>query len=209
MKIGIIGAGNIGGTLGTRWATAGHDVTYGVRRADSDEVRDLIDRSGGRARASTIAEAVAASDVVVIAVPGPALRDVIAQASDWAGKIVIDVTNRFVPVSGGAGPSNSHEIARLAAGARVVKGFNTAGVETLADPLYGSEAADTFLCSDDAAAKTVVSALAAELGLDAVDAGPLANAALLESLTLLWIQLARTKGRGIAFKLLRRDMPPA
>ena len=91
--------------------------------------------------------------------------------------------------------------------ARVVKIFNTTGVENMAAPTYGDQAATMFYCGDDEAACAVAARLAADLGFDAVSAGPLRNARLLESLALLWITLAMGQGggRGIAFKLLRRD----
>jgi len=91
--------------------------------------------------------------------------------------------------------------------ARVVKIFNTTGVENMASPMYGDQAATVFYCGDDEPACAVAAKLAADLGFDAVSAGPLRNARLLEPLALLWINQARVQGasRGVAFKLLRRD----
>jgi len=88
-----------------------------------------------------------------------------------------------------------------------VKIFNTTGVENLASPRYGDQAATMFYCGDDEQACAVAAKLATDLGFDAASAGPLRNARLLEPLALLWVNLAMAQvaGRGIAFKLLRRD----
>ena len=200
MNIAVIGTGNIGGTLGRRWAERGHTVVFGTRDPKRPAIRELLAAAGPHARAAGVAEAVTAAEVVLIAVPAPAVRELIAQAGDWHGKILIDAANRFNPPS----PSLSEEIAGWAAGARVVKAFNSIGAEVQADPAFGAQQADAFLCGDDADAKSVVAGLAGDIGLEPVDAGPLANAPLLDNLTRLWMALARSLGRGIAFKLLRR-----
>jgi predicted dinucleotide-binding enzyme len=202
MRIGIMGAGNIGGTLGRRWAERGHEIFYGVRNPNAPEVQSLVAGANGRAQAGDAAAAIAFGEVVVLAVPAGAVREAVAAGGDWAGKVLVDATNRFSPPGP---PSLTQEIAGWAPGARVVKGFNTAGFEALADPVYGDRAADTFLCGDDADAKATVAALATELGLGAVDVGPLANAPLLDALTRLWASAAsQGRGRNIAFALLSR-----
>lgn len=205
MHIGIAGTGNIGGTLGTRWAGR-HDIVFGTRRPDAAEVRAIVARAGARARAATVREA-AAADVFVIATPWAAALDVVADAGDLVGKVVVDCTN---PVGPGlrhaleAG-SASERLAAAAPGARVVKAFNTAGFEVFADPRFGGEPASLFLCGDDPAARDTVAGLARDLDLDPVDCGPLAQARRLEELALLWISLAaRGQGRAHAFRLLRR-----
>jgi hypothetical protein len=92
-------------------------------------------------------------------------------------------------------------VARWAPGARVVKAFNTTGAGNMADPRFGNEHATMFMCGDDAAAKRTVGTLAEALGFEAVDAGPLRQARLLEPLAMLWISLAYAAGHGpnIAF----------
>ena len=200
MKIGIIGAGSVGGQLGKLWAAQGHRVMFGVRDPRKDTVRALV--ADEHIQVGSLADAVAFGELVVLAVPWPAAAEVIASAGDWSGKIVIDATNRFGP-NGDA--SAAEDVAKLAAGASVVKAFNTIGAEHLADPTFGDTRATMFICGDDAAAKSVVATLAGELGFETVDAGPLGNAALLESLARLWVYLARNvTGRDVAFKLLRR-----
>jgi predicted dinucleotide-binding enzyme len=91
----------------------------------------------------------------------------------------------------------------------VVKVFNTTGLENMAEPRYGSHAATMFYCGDDAEAYRAAHRLATDLGFEAVAAGPLRNARLLEPLGMPWINVAlvQGRGRGIAFALQRRDTP--
>jgi hypothetical protein len=206
MRIGIIGAGNVGGTLGRRWGEW-HEVVFGVRDAGSTEVRTLVERSGPRARAASVREAVAFGDVVVLATPWAAAEEAVRASGDLAGKVLVDCTNPVGPGLTRALPSGSvaERLAAAAPKARVVKAFNTAGFEVFADPRFGGEAASLFLCGDDAAAKETVSSLARDLGLEPMDCGPLSQAARLEELALLWISLAaQGQGRAHAFRLLRR-----
>ncbi|MBI3762926.1 MAG: NADPH-dependent F420 reductase [Chloroflexi bacterium] len=204
MRIGILGAGNVGGNLGKAWATQGHDVFFGVRDPRGEKVRALLATIGSQARAGNPAEAVAFGEVIVLAVSWAGVAEVLRQAGDLTGKIVVDATNRLAPPTPGSAPSAGEEVARLAPGARVVKAFNSIGAELLAGPQFGDQRPSMFICGDDAAAKTTVAQLADQIGFDVVDAGSLANAGLLESLAVLWIRLSRSEGRDIAFKLLRR-----
>lgn len=197
MRIAVIGAGNVGGRLGARWATNGHEVTFGVRDPSAAT-------TPAGARATTVGEAVRDAEVVVLAVPWPAVPDALAAAGDLSGRVLIDATNRIGTAKPGETASGGEEVARLAAGARVVKAFNTIGAENFSDLDYGAARPAGFFCGDDAEAKAVVSGLAEEIGFDPVDAGPLANAALLESLTLLWIRLTPALGRRFAFAVLHR-----
>jgi predicted dinucleotide-binding enzyme len=210
MNIGIIGAGNVGGTLGRAWAARGHQVTFGVRDVQSLKVPALLDEIGLNVQVGSVAEAAAFGEVVVLAVPWPAAQDAVQAAGDLTGKVLVDCVNPIAPgftgLSIGHTTSAAEEIARAAPGAKVVKAFNTTGSGNMADPRYGSEQASMFYCGDDAGAKAVLKGLGEEIGFDMVDAGPLANARLLEPLALLWITLAYAQGMGpnIAFKLLRR-----
>lgn len=210
MKIGVIGIGSVGGTLGHGWARQGHDVMFGVRRRQSAEAQALVDSIRPQVRVGTVAEAAAFGEAVVLAVPWAAVQDAIQNAGDLRDKVLIDCTNPIAPgLSGleiGHTTSAGEEIARHAVGARVVKAFNTTGAGNMANARYGSQRATMFLCGDDAAAKSVVARIGEEIGFEIVDAGPLANARLLEPLALLWIHLAYRQGLGpnIAFKLLRR-----
>jgi hypothetical protein len=206
MRIAIIGTGNIGGTLGRRWA-ARHEVAFGTRRPEDAKVQALVAAAGGSARAASAHEAAAFAEVVVLATPWSAALEAVRSAGDLAGKVVVDCTN---PVGPGlrhdlASGSGAQTIAAEIPSARVVKAFNTAGYEVFADPRFGTEAASLFLCGDDPAAKDTVAGLARELGMEPVDCGPLGQARRLEELALLWISLAaQGQGRSHCFRLLRR-----
>ena len=213
MKIGILGAGNVGGALGRGWAKAGHEVFYGVREPGKPEVRQLvaeITAAGGKARAGTVAEAAAFGEVAVLTVPWKAAQQALAEAGDLAGKVLLDAVNPLkADLSGldtGSDTSAGEQVASWAPGARVVKIFNTTGANNMADPHYPEGQATLLYCGDDAAAKAVAGTLAADLGFDPVDAGPLASARLLEPFALLWISLAYGQGlgRNFAFRLMRR-----
>jgi 8-hydroxy-5-deazaflavin:NADPH oxidoreductase len=86
MKIAIIGAGNVGGTLGAAWASRGHEVIFGVRDTADPKLEELLARSGGKARIATVKDAAAAADVVALTVPWPAAQDALHSAGTCVGK---------------------------------------------------------------------------------------------------------------------------
>jgi predicted dinucleotide-binding enzyme len=210
MRIGIIGAGNVGGTLGRAWVKNGHDVVFGVPNPAAPRVRELLQSTGGKARAGSVAEAAAHGAVVVLATPWPATEGAVRQAGDLGGKVILDCTNPLKEdLSGlavGHTTSGAEQVAAWASSKRVVKVFNTTGYENMARPSYGGTPITMFFAGDDAEAKKVAAQLAREIGFDPVDAGPLANARLLEPLAFLWIYLAIKQGHGtgFAFKLVQR-----
>ena len=213
MKIGILGAGPVGGNLGRAWAGRGHQVVFGVRDVGSDKARRAVvaavAAAGADVRAVSLSEAAAWGDVVVVAVPWAAVQETLAAAGDLRGKIVIDTTNAIRwengPVKAVEG-SGAEMVAGWLPGSRVVKAFNTIGAEQMLQPDFNGVPADMFVCGDDAAARATVAALAQDIGFEARDAGPLRNAALLESLGTLWIHMATVGGlgRNVAFKLLQK-----
>lgn len=209
MKIAIIGTGNVGGALGKAWARAGHTIIYGSRNATSDKVTTLLDETGAGATAISEREAAAQGDVIVLALPWNATQEVIEQLGDLSGRILIDTNNPLAPDLAGLtiGTDNSaaEEVARWAAGARVVKAFNHIGAGRMGNPQFGDQTADLFICGDDADAKQVVTGLIKDIGFGVIDCGPLTSARQLEPLALLWINLALKFGFGpdIAFKLLQ------
>ncbi|HTG32225.1 MAG TPA: NADPH-dependent F420 reductase [Thermoanaerobaculia bacterium] len=208
MRIGVIGAGSVGGALGRGWLRAGHEVTFGVRNPSDPKSARLREETG--AQAASVAEAAASGEVVVFATPWEATQDAVKSAGDLAGKIVFDCTNPLAPrLSGlthGFDTSAAEQVASWAPGARVVKIFNTTGANNMENPDFHGVAATMFYCGDDAEAKATGAGLAADLGFDPVDAGNLEQARLLEPLALLWIRLAyvQNQGRDIAFKLMKR-----
>lgn len=210
MEIGIIGAGSVGATLGQAFATRGHQVAFGVRHPDAPKYRELRHTLDGSVRIGTVADAVAGAELVVLATPWTETRAAIEAAGGLAGKSVLDATNPLLPNLAGldwpGGRSGAQQIAAWAPRARVVKAFNTVGFNITADPALTGGAASLLVAGDDPTGKAQALALAAELGFDPVDAGPLAAAGLLENLALLWISLAYQQGLGreFAFALLKR-----
>jgi predicted dinucleotide-binding enzyme len=209
MTIGIIGAGNVGGTLGRCWAKLGHQVVFGSREPSADDVKQLLAASGATARAASLKEAAQAGEVLALATPWPVTEEILRGLGDLTGKILIDATNpltRNFELEYGTTASGAEKVAQWAHGAKVVKAFNTVGYNIMANPAFGSDRAVMFYCSDDSIAKQTVKPLVEGLGFEAVDAGPLKQARVLEPIALLWISLAMAQGLGreFAFKLIRR-----
>ncbi len=209
MKIAVIGTGSVGGTLGRRWAELGHSVCFGVRNVDDADAKTLVGKIRGDARLASVRDAAKDAEVVVLATPFAANAAAIAAAGDLAGKILIDVTNPIGPnfsVAVGFDDSGAEEVAKLARSAKVYKAMNQVGFEVMANPVFPTGKPVMFIAGDDPAGKTVVLDLVASLGFEAIDAGELAIARLLEPFAMLWIHLMarRNQGRNFAFGVLRR-----
>ena len=183
MRIGIIGSGNIGGTCATLLAGAGHEVAVANRRGP-DSIADQVAGLGPGARAATVDDAAAFGEVVIVAIPLRAYRDLPAAA--LAGRIVVDAMNYYADRDGrlpelDTGATTSSEmVAEHLPGARVVKAFNTIWYQRLLTegrPAGDPERLALPIAGDDAEAKAVVTGLIDEMGFDAVDAGPLAAGA--------------------------------
>lgn len=208
MKIAIIGAGGVGGSLGKTWAGHGHPVRYGARNAASAKVQAALATTPG-AEACGIAEAVAWADAVVLATPWDGAQAALAAAGDFSGKPLLDATNPLTPsfqLALGHTTSGAEQVQAWAPSAKVVKIFNTTGLENMANPVFPSGRAAMVYAGDDAAAKQVAAQLASDLGFEALHLGGLATARYLEPMAMVWIHLAivQKQGRGIAFGLLRR-----
>jgi 8-hydroxy-5-deazaflavin:NADPH oxidoreductase len=213
MRIGIIGAGAVGSTLARAWAYRRHQVALATRNPDDPKLATLALSIGPNATAGAVPNVVEHSEVVVLATPWIAVRDMPGVAADWSGKILIDCTNPLRAdgrwLEDGYQTSGAERVAAWAEGASVFKTLNHTGANNMANPLYPDGRAVMFVCGDDAAAKPTVLRLVGELAFDAVDAGALEVARLLEPLAMLWIKLAMGQGLGreIAFALLRRAGP--
>jgi predicted dinucleotide-binding enzyme len=204
MKVAIIGAGNVGRTLGGAWGRRGHDVSYGVRDPEDPKYAAL------NGHATTNDGAVQAADVVVLCTPWQATERAVAECGDLTGKVVIDCTNPlsadFSSLVVGHTSSGAEQVAGWAPGARICKAMNQIGAASMDGPTFAA-APVMFVCGDDAEAKDVTSALVSELGFEAVDAGALDVSRLLEPYGLLWIHLALRRGFGpqFGFGLLRHQ----
>jgi hypothetical protein len=208
MKISILGTGNVGSTLGRRFAALGHAVAYGTR--DPQGAASLLAGHPGSARLLAPGDLAAHGEVIVLAVPGSASVEAVRSLGRLDGQIVVDATNPLLPdlagLSLGLTDSLGEQVQRAAPGARVVKAFNTIGVAVMQNPRYGDRRALLLACSDDAVAKRTVLGLGESLGFEALDYGPLAGARTTEPLAMLWIRLAYLHGLGpdFALSLLRR-----
>jgi predicted dinucleotide-binding enzyme len=200
MKIGILGAGQVGQSFAKALLPLGHHLMLSSRTPDSDKMQTLSADLGEAVQVGTVAETIAFADTLAVALSWDAVPDIVDQG-DWTGKVVIDMTNRF----GGVHTSSAaQDMARMLHGAHVVKAFNTIGAEHYQDPIIAGQDVSMLIAGNDDNAKQRVLDLAAEMGFAPVDAGDLAAAAHLESLAALWVHLAFRKGygRNIGFKLL-------
>ncbi len=210
VNIAILGTGSVGSTLGTRWAKAGHKVTFGSRDPQHEKVTALLDRCGHPTRACSLKEASADADVILLALPWAAAEVTLKDLGDLRGCVLIDAINPLkADMSGielGYHTSAAEQVAAWAPTACVVKAFNSASVRVMNDPLFGNYKATMFYCGDDPAAKQTVHELIDVLQFDPVDAGPLSSARYLEPLAMLYIHLAFKQGWGsnCAFKMLKR-----
>jgi 8-hydroxy-5-deazaflavin:NADPH oxidoreductase len=213
MKIAIIGAGNVGGTLGTAWAQkAGHDIFFGVRDAKSEKTQALLNQIGAKARAGTAAEGAAFGEFIVLTTPWPQAEAAIRSMGNVRGKIILDATNPLtrgpdgISLEIGHRTSAGEKVQGWAEGATVFKTLNTTGFGNMANPIFNGVKSVMFVAGDDTANKPRVMALVGELGFDVIDAGPLRNARLLEAHAMLWIDLAvaRGLGRDWAFARVKR-----
>jgi predicted dinucleotide-binding enzyme len=211
MRIGILGSGLMGGKLGTLFARAGHDVVFSYARKRS-KLEGLARESGGQARAGTPREAAQDADVLLLAVHWSRVDDVLAQAGDISGKILVtcslpmnaDDTGLVVAHTS----SGAEELAKKAAGTRVVSAFGTVPSEVLFavfEARSGERRPSLVYSGDDEPAKGTVATLIRDVGFDPVDAGPLAIARYSEPFTLLMAQLAyeTDEGPAVAYRLER------
>ncbi len=191
-RIAIIGTGNVAGALGPEFAGLGHDVIYGSRSPERDDVILLVKRTGSGASASRPKVAAASADVIVLAVPGELVREITLSLGDLSGKIVIDPTN---PLSQGendqmileTSSSNAEVIQEVAPGAFVVKAFSTLNVRQMVDPESSGGPISIIMAGNDEDAKSFVSDLANGMGLDPIDVGPIENARYIEGMLIIWL----------------------
>ena len=202
MRVGILGSGLMGGTLGTLFARAGHDVVFSYARSEQ-KLKRLAREAQGKARAGTPAEAARDADALVLAVHWSRVDDVLKQAGDVSGKVIVscslpmnaDDTDLVIAHTS----SGAEELARKIQRAHVVSAFGTVPSEVLFDVFESRRKAkrpSLVYCSDHQDAKTVAATLIRDVGFDPVDAGPLRIARYMEPFTLLIAQLAYEGKRG-------------
>ncbi len=181
VRIGIVGAGNIGGTIGGLWAKAGHEVMLSSRHPE--ELKDLVEALGPKARAGSPAEAIAFGDVVLIAVPYKAYPQLAQDhGASLKGKVVIDAGNATQARDGEVyGEVQANGIAAVSAkylnGAKVVRAFNAANYKVFAKNAHRQGGRMAIpIAGDDPAALAIASQLVKDAGFDPVEVGQLAKA---------------------------------
>lgn len=207
--VAVLGAGDVGRALAHRLLHANASVRFGVR----DPRMTASKLTGTLAGIPLLHPAAAAADaeIILLAVPAAAAGDAVRSAGKLDGKILLDCTN---PLRWDGGPvwapppegSVAQALAAAFPGVPVVKGFNHFGSEIQWGPELETGPADAFFAGDDPDAKANVMNIATRMGFRSQDAGPLRNAALLENLAVLWIQLASvgSVGRNFGFRVERQ-----
>ena len=211
MQVGILGSGLMGGKLGTLFARAGHDVVFSYARS-IHKLERLANGAGSRARSGTPAEAAKNADAILLAVHWLHMDDVLGQAGELAGKVVVSCS---LPMNGdntglvvGHTTSGAKELAKQLPKARVVCAFNTVPSEVLFGVYEGKRRAkrpSLVNCGDHAPSKATAAALIRDVGFEPIDAGSLRAARYTEPFALLMAQLAYdgTDGPELAYRVER------
>lgn len=205
MKIAIIGTGNVGGALATKWANSGHQIFLGVRDSNNFKGKELL--KNPFTKALSIQEAVVHSEVILLSVPATSTIEVVKGLGDTTGKVIIDAMNIVM----GRGPQGyKHTTGAILDNTQtkdVVKCFNTTGFNNMQNPVYGDMPIDVFVAGDSGKGKEVAIQLAMDAGFGACySIGGNDKFELMEQFAWFWINLAmfQEQGREIGFKLLKR-----
>ena len=185
MKIGIIGSGNMGRSLGILWAEQGHQVFFGAR--DAAKGKAVASTAGHGTQGGSNDEAAAFGDVLLYTARGINPAEVLSSTDVLSGKILIDCNNSEIPEGFAYPPivqSLAEKLATEVLNARVVKAFNTFSQEVfeLAPTPLKDYQVSVFVCGDDESARETVMALASEIGFAPLDCGELRHARMLEGL---------------------------
>jgi 8-hydroxy-5-deazaflavin:NADPH oxidoreductase len=213
MRIGIIGSGAVGQSLGAKFSELGHDVVVGSR--EPAKLGAWVSRTAGAAAAGTFADAAEHGELVFLATLWAGTRNALELAgrARLSGKTVVDVTNPLDSSDGtpklavGFSESAGELVQGLLPGARVVKALNTVGAHIMVDPAgVTGDRPTMFIAGDDRTAKREVTAIVESLGwTDIVDLGELRTARYLESLGMVWItHWVTTHSANHALKLVGR-----
>jgi len=203
MKIAIIGTGNLGGALATNWSKKGHTINLGVQDVNNFKGKELLKNEN--TNAYSIQEAVAKSEVILIATPPTAIFEILEKMGDVSNKIIIDATNAVMK-----SPEPYKTVYHCLAdktNAEVVKCFNSTGFENMLNPIYDGQGIDMFMAGDSEKAKSVAKQLALDGGFGTcIDFGKSDKVELLEKFALSWINLAIMQGHGrnFAFRVVHR-----
>lgn len=186
MKIGIIGSGNIGGTLGQHWAKAGHEVIFSSR--NPEDLKSMAEEVG--AKTGVVQETAAFADVILLAIPFGKVPEVSQQVGRLDRKILIDATNPYPQRDGEVAQQVIADDSQTATGyvasqfpgAHTVKAFNSIYFKVLAEQAFraGGDRIAVQVCGDDLQAKQTVKQLIEEIGFAPQDIGNLSSGTLFE-----------------------------
>jgi predicted dinucleotide-binding enzyme len=190
--VAVIGSGRMGGAVGPRFAELGYNIVYGTRDPNSEAIQKVLAKIGPKARAASQLEAIAAADIVALALLWRATPDLVREAgARLDGKIIFDITNAPLkypakPFDGAVDTSAGKIIQDLAPKARVVKAFNTVGYHVVADPAKGKGPVTVPVVGNDMDAKTEVMDIVKRMGFETIELGPIENAHVLEGMANLY-----------------------
>jgi 8-hydroxy-5-deazaflavin:NADPH oxidoreductase len=211
VRVGILGSGLMGAKLGTILARAGHKVVFSYARSQQ-KLERLASEAGAHARAGTPREATQDADAVLLAVHWMRMDDVLEQAGDLSGKVIITCSlpmnedNTQLVVAQTA--SGAEELARKLPGSHIVSAFNTVPSEVLFGVYAAREKASRpsmIFCGDFAPAKKTAAEVMRDVGFDPIDAGALSIARYTEPFALLVAELAYggKDGPELAYRFVR------
>lgn len=199
MRIGILGTGMVGQTIGTRLTALGHDVRMGSRDAANEKARNWVKQAGPRASQGTFADAAAFGEIVFNCTSGdgslPALKS--AGENNLNGKVIVDVANPLnmtkIPLPELTvcnDDSLGERIQREFPNAKVVKSLNTMNCQLMVDPSKVPGEHDVFVCGNDADAKGTVKEILREFGWDEpIDLGDITASRGTEMLLPVWLRI--------------------
>lgn len=200
MKIAILGAGNIGGTLGGKWLAAGHEVRFGVRDVNSPKTAAALARAQG-AQAVDAKTAIQFGDGVLFSVPWKIVAEIAREnASVLNGKLLIDATNNF----GGPVINNLVTLTEAAPDSRIFRAFNSLGWEVFAQPVLQGQQADMFYSGPDGETRAQIHTLIEEVGINPIWVGDNDRIHLVDTMGALWVHMVFQRGwkRKTAFKVI-------
>lgn len=212
MKIGILGTGMVGETLGTKFVQLGHQVKMGSRTASNDSAAKWVKAAGANASQGTFSDAASFGEVVFICLKGAVFLEVAKTLNPTAlgGKVLVDVSNPLEFSDGTMTLSicntNSlgEQVQKALPSAKVVKTLNTVNCEVMVDPAKGGDPT-MFLCGNDADAKKKVTDLLKTLGWrDIIDLGDITKSRGTETMMHIWMNLFSLFGNPhFGFKVVR------
>lgn len=189
--VAIIGTGDMGDSLGPRFVELGYDVVFGSRDPDGDKAQGVVRLTGGKSYATTQRDAAQAGDIVILAVPWPAMETVAQNLGPLDGKIVIDISFPHRQADDGyyepmLETSSAEMIQQWNPGARVMKTFALQASYVIDDPQVVGGPVTIPIAADDREAKETIAGIIVEMGLDPIDAGPLRYSRELEAMQRLY-----------------------